>query len=382
MIESPAEREPQSSPPVTAMTSAAARSGALLGAALLCAPGLGQETTADDLVRSLAPLSGWSVTFGASPTPEGPWDATRDDGVPPAAIRHGQVLEPGEWRFGYRYTNHSLDGLRDGRDDLSRSDVVAEGYTSIADEMIVQEHLFELAYGWDERCTWVASLPVLFKELDTDLVGGGSIEQEAEGIGDLQLGVVYDLDHDEGRRLRLHVMLGVPTGSFDEEDGGPGGGDVTLPYPMQLGTGTFDLHPGVTWMRKKDGWSWGVQGAGRVHLGENSDDWAVGDSFDFNAWISRTLVNDVVGSLRLQNRSWGDYHGDSDDLDPTVDPLQNPHRQGGMRTDLAAGVAWELGAGRDVNRLELEVGVPVDEWLDGPQLGTDLLLTFGWRISL
>ena len=41
-----------------------------------------------------------------------------------------------------------------------------------------------------------------------------------------------------------------------------------------------------------------------------------------------------------------------------------------------------LGDGYDqLHRVAIEVGAPVDEWLDGPQLSSEWMATVGWQLS-
>ena len=57
-----------------------------------------------------------------------------------------------------------------------------------------------------------------------------------------------------------------------------------LPYPMQTGSGTWDLMPGATYTGKGASISWGGQAVGTVRLGRNDADYAFGDVLDATAW--------------------------------------------------------------------------------------------------
>ena len=62
-------------------------------------------------------------------------------------------------------------------------------------------------------------------------------------------------------KLHLNAGLSLPTGDIDEEDDvlAPTGMRPTLrlPYAMQLGTGTWDLLPGLTYNGNHHQWGWG-----------------------------------------------------------------------------------------------------------------------------
>lgn len=45
---------------------------------------------------------------------------------------------------------------------------------------------------------------------------------------------------------------------------------VQMPYPMHLGSGTWDVSPGITILGMDESTSWGIQGKGTFRIGENS----------------------------------------------------------------------------------------------------------------
>ncbi|MCP3915623.1 MAG: transporter [bacterium] len=323
---------------------------------------------------------------GGDPTEPAPfwtWDGTRSDTVRPHGLAHARMVRDGEWHFGYRFDYASYDGLRDGRDDVSDRDLFAEGYDVAAQDLTIETHTFEVLYGMNERWTAFAQLPYMRKELDSQTDGGGSFDTETDGIGDLVVGAIHSLREGDKDELLVNLGLGIPTGSFDEKDRDETGTRRVAPYVMQLGTGTFDLYPGITWTVQEEHCTWGLAGQGRIHVDKNSDDWAVSDSLRASAWVARPWTDRLVGSLRIESLSWGDYHGSNEDLRPDDNPLEDDNRQGGARIDVYSGLAYDLRDSEEaLNRLELEIGFPIDEWVDGPQLSAEFSLTFSWRILL
>lgn len=363
--------------------------GRLLPALLLAAPTVTAQDFGEDddpalTLRRLAMFGGAGFQVGPRQgEPEIYWEFSRIDAVPPASLFHTVAMVEDDWMIGYRFFYQSYDGMRDGRHDKSTSDLLgpSTGYTSTPKDMTTQTHVFEGLYGYDDDWTLFAMVPYVRKDMTTATLTG-DYDTDAEGIGDLRIGVIRTLEEKENSMFRAHLGLGIPTGSYDERDHDNTGQNITLPYMMQLGTGTYDLYPGATYMRQMDGWTWGVQTYGRVHIGKNDDDWAVSDWNQLSGWYSKEVSETVAASLRLSLFSWGDDHGENEDLDPDTNPANDPHRQGGDRLDLFGGMNFELGDGYDqLHRLAFEVGVPVDEWLDGPQLSTEWLATVGWQLS-
>lgn len=66
--------------------------------------------------------------------------------------------------------------------------------------------------------------------------------------------------------LHFNAGLSLPTGSIDKQDATPMGPNSKLPYPVQLGSGTYDLLPGLTYNGQDRDLSWGAQSSQRNHL--------------------------------------------------------------------------------------------------------------------
>ena len=351
----------------------------------------------DQFAFAMLPFVG-SGTVGVAQDPAGAqipaeefyfWDRERPDRDAPYGVPNTQVVDVGQWLVSYTFNFEYSKGLRDSRDNLGLAQL-APNFTDAPTKLKAQTHSIQALYGWDGDWTVFATLPVHAREMDNVNRTMGSYTTRSSGLGDLVLGGIRTVGEIDDELIRLHFGLEIPTGSIDETDADAAGVERVLPFAMQPGTGTFNLRPGVTYMAQMETWSWGLQGNGRVHIDKNSDDWAIGDSFDMTVWGQRPFNEDVSGSLRLQGESRGDYHGVSTALDPNgmtgPNPLRNPiesgKNQGGTRIDLLGGLNFDLTRVPDkTNRIAIEFGVPIDQWVDGPQLSLDWLATFGWQLS-
>lgn len=155
--------------------------------------------------------------------------------------------------------------------------------------------------------------------------------------------------------------------------------EVQLPYPMQLGSGTYDLLPGVTWLKHSDGSLLGVQASATLRLGDNDNGYTLGDRYLLTAWYSHQVTSAFSSSVRVAVESWGNIDGSDDQLNPMMVPTARTDLRAGHRLDLFVGASWDTGGHLDGHRLAIEVGVPVYQDLDGPQLENDLMFTFGWQ---
>jgi hypothetical protein len=147
---------------------------------------------------------------------------------------------------------------------------------------------------------------------------------------------------------------------------------------MQLGSGTLDLMPGVTYTGFSENWSWGAQAVGTVRLGENKRGYKLGNVGDFSLWGARKWNENLSNSLRLNATTWGNISGADPRLDPRVIPTADPNLRAGSRLDLLLGLNGDFGNG---HRLAIEGGVPVAQSYDGVQLETDYIVTAGWQFS-
>jgi hypothetical protein len=159
-------------------------------------------------------------------------------------------------------------------------------------------------------------------------------------------------------------------------------------FPMQLGSGTWDLKPSITWLGHTEDWSYGSQLSAVIRLGENDNGYSLGDRVSATGWISRRLNAWSAVSLRLIATSWSNVDG-SDSKMPVIPmgPLAgrpmsavvDPDAQGGSRLDLALGLnLWHSESG---TRFAIEAGAPVYQKLDGPQLGTEWFMTAGFQFA-
>lgn len=107
---------------------------------------------------------------------------------------------------------------------------------------------------------------------------------------------------------------------------------------------------------------------------------AFGNRHELSLWGGRDWGEAVSTSVRLAGSAWGGIEGSDLDFDPTVAPTQDPDAQGGRRIDMLLGVGWQPWNGPlKHHRLALEIGAPIWQDLDGPQLAGDWSATFGWQ---
>ncbi len=306
-------------------------------------------------------------------------------GYAPIGVMGDHVHKQGGWMLSYRYSNMFMDGNRDGSSNLSRAEVLQDFMVAPL-EMRTEMHMIGTMYGVTDRLTLMGMVPYIRKSMTHVNRMGVRFETISEGLGDIKLTALQTLynssknHHQSHHKVHLNIGLSLPTGSVDEKDDTPAGLNKKLPYPMQLGSGTYDPMLGITYVNRSSSWSWGSQLNTVFRIGENSEGYRKGNEQSATIWIAKNLNKHIGLSLRMEGKHWSDIHGDDDELNPTVVPTARSDLRAGERVDLLIGLNLLQGTGMLANhRLAIEFGMPIYQSLDGPQLKTKRRLTVGWQ---
>ncbi len=301
-------------------------------------------------------------------------------------ILGGHTHPAGQAMFGYEFMHMSMSGLYEGSHVVSPATVFGEGkgFTVVHTGMEMDMHMFDLMYAPTERLTLMAMLPYKTMSMEHLKSSGATFAQSAEGIGDLEVMGMITLLGDirkGGHRLILNLGMSFPTGAIDVKDHKDGNASlplVQLEYLMQLGSGTYDLMPGLTYLGDSGPWSWGLQTIETVRLGQNDHHYRLGEEYHLSAWASYGVADWFAPSIRLEDRWWGNITGADPALATNPTPEGRTNLRAGQRLDLLLGLNFYLPRGLlKGTRLVLEGGIPVYQNLTGPQLGTAWMLNTG-----
>lgn len=311
------------------------------------------------------------------------WSGARPDGHAPIGVMGEHTHNAGGIMFSYRYMLMDMDGNRDGTKKVSNQKVL-EDFMVAPTDMQTQMHMFGLMYAPTDYVTLIGMIPYVKKEMNHVTRMGTRFKTKSEGLGDIKFTGLIKIFDNYSQRVHLNAGLSFPTGSIDKKDATPMGPNQQLPYPMQLGSGTWDLLPGITYLGQYRTLSWGSQISGVIRLGENDRDYTLGDQFDATAWGAWDWFNWISTSYRLDWSSWGNIDGADKALNPAVVPTADPNLRGGDRLDMLFGLNFYVSEGPVLvkgQRIAVEFGFPVYQDLDGPQLESDWVLWLGWQYS-
>lgn len=323
-------------------------------------------------------------------------------GNTPTSIMGDHVHDKGEWMFSYSFMQMGMKDNRDGTSDLSPADISGDVINTSGSgpatmrivplEMTMDMHMLGAMYGVTDRLTLMAMGHYLDNDMQhvTYAMGNPDLEvgrftTRSQGWGDTKLSALYDLTPKQPYSIVAKAGLSIPTGSIKQRDGiiNPMGAsaNIRLPYGMQLGSGTYDLEPAITYSQESGLYNWGAQYAGQIRLGENSQDYTLGDKHKLTAWGGYQFTPMLGGTLRVT----GEHEAKIDGRDTVITgPVQtaDPNNYGGNRIEIGVGfnITPQTPAWRN-HSIGVEGSLPVYQDLNGPQLKRDYGLAARYRYS-
>ncbi len=298
----------------------------------------------------------------------------------------------GMWMVNYKFMHMDMSGLRDGITDVDQSSVGFKrnkpyNYMMIPTSMTMDMHMFMVMYGITDRLTLMAMVNYLHNEMKMlmDMGPGKMIKGEppmrTSGFGDTELRGIYKIN----KYLVGSLGLSLPTGSIEEEF-------ETMrmtfraPYDMQLGSGTYDLKPALTYSSLSEDrrWNWGVQAMYTIHLGKNENNWSFGDNFRVTSWLQRAM-GPFTSWMRLAYNDTGRIRGKDSEIEKLIHPSTgmgapmpdaDPNNYGGQRLDGLIGLSYSKGP----FSFGVEGGIPFYQNLNGLQLKTKWVLNAGIQV--
>lgn len=327
------------------------------------------------------------------------------DSHAPIGVMGDHLHKKGEIMFSYRYMAMSMDGNLSGSNNISAETIVTTVPNMFAGNpnmpptlrvvplnMTMNMHMFGMMYAPADWITLMAMGTYIRNDMELITYQGGSgttelgrFQTETNGIGDVKLGALIKLFKTEGSAMHLNLGVSLPVGSITES------GEVLtpmnmrptvrMPYPMQLGSGSLDLLPGITYSGNQGKLGWGAQLTGTLRTSENNEGYKFGNQLDVTAWASQRLAKWISLSARSIFSSIGKIKDMDDEI---MLPVQTAHPtfQGGKKLDLALGVNMIGQNGFIANqRIAVEFTLPVYQNLNGPQMKALSTWVIGWQYA-
>ncbi|MDB2550946.1 hypothetical protein N9X24_03710, partial [Rickettsiales bacterium] len=285
----------------------------------------------------------------------------RPDYHAPIGVMRDHIHKKGEIMTSYRLGYMYMDENRNNRDRLTIDEI---DYIIKPTSMTMKMHMFGAMYGLTNHLT--LGLMGGFAEKKMTQINNNNEPSSMDNNGqfDTKFNILYQIYNDGKNYLQFNAGLSVPTGSIkDTKDNGD-----FLSYPMQMGSGTYDLLPGISYSGFNNNWSWGGQFNGTFRLGRNNSGYTLGDIYNLTAWAARKINNSFSISLRLDGNLINDISGKDRNINPMTMGMMagqymaapmNPELHDKKQIDALIGVNFLVPNGYFIgHRLALELGMP------------------------
>lgn len=322
-------------------------------------------------------------------------------GHAPIGVMGDHIHKAGEWMVSYRYMSMNMEGNLAGSESIS-PDAIATTIPNrffgmpmmpptlrvVPTEMTMDMHMFGMMYAPTDKVTLMLMLNYLENEMTHITYQGGmgvnrlgEFTTESSGLGDTKVAALVGLYDTPEHKLHLNLGLSLPTGSIDEEAEvlTPMGMRPTLrmPYMMQLGSGTYDLLPGITYNGYSDDFSWGAQASLVIRTGEKDENYTLGDKQQLDGWLAYSVAQNFSVSLSTHYENQQNIDGRDARI---MAPVQtaNPTNYGGERVDMGLGANYVFPGG---HRVALEYETVLNQNVNGVQMEMDDMLTLGYQYA-
>jgi hypothetical protein len=290
--------------------------------------------------------------------------------------------DAGEWMFGYRYISSDYSDLYQSSGKIDAMTAAQAGYAMVPTSMNMEMHMMDIMYAPTDNITLMLMPMIMNMDMSmtaTPMIPGmdmghmghasGSHSHSVSGMGNTNASALVGLAHSDNWSLHATVGVSIPTGAVDKKDAA---GNYTH-YGMQLGTGTWDLMPGLTYMAKNNALSWGGQlGAQLPMVDSNDSGFRVGERYFATAWGAYRATDWLSLSGRLVYQQKGDIDGHFNGPHNHTSPPDFQTNYGGEFVDLGLGfnIVAQHGPLAGI-RLGVEWMENLDANFNGIQLGRD-----------
>lgn len=212
----------------------------------------------------------------------------------------------------------------------------------------------------------------------------GLFETEVSGLGDTKLAALISLKNTTSHKVHVNLGLSLPTGDIEQR-----GAVLTpmsempmqmrLPYAMQLGSGTYDFEPGITYTHFRDASSYGTQYKAVIRSGENSQGYQLGNKQQLSLWGQYLFTPAVSVSARITLSASDAIKGQDANI---MGPVQtaDPDNYGTQAAFFSAGINL-LGQSNwlSKHRLALEYTLPLHQDVNGVQMKMQNMFNVGYQ---
>ncbi len=337
------------------------------------------------------------------------WTSSRADGHAPMGVMADHVHHKGEFMFSYRMMHMEMKANLQGGSEVSNATIL-EQYHAAPQFMKMQMHMFGVMFAPSDKLTLLAMTSYRDNTMEslkmdthmhthsdmTMMRSAMSIPMETTssqmgsmGFGDLKLGALYQFFNRNRRAMHVNITAFIPVGSIKEIAAMDMGMDMSssneqrLGYAMQLGSGTWDLNLGTTYLKQYENASYGVQANYLTRLGTNSEDYTLGNQVHATFWTAYAFNPALSTSLRANYKHSAAIEGkDASFMNTMMSPVFNTNNTGKQQLDLLLGLNYGVFKGSLKGlRFQIEAGLPVFQDVNGIQMKSTFVVTTGLQYA-
>lgn len=309
-----------------------------------------------------------------------------DSDITPAGVMISHVHSKNEWMASYRLMNMAMNGVMKGTKEINNSELL-NNYLATPQNMQMNMHMLMLMYGISDRLTLMSMFHYNINWMKMSMKMGNSMHShtmKTSGVGDVKISALYALIKKYNSQLILGLGGNLPTGSI-ELKGKPKSmmyPNERYPYNMQLGSGTFDILPTISFLSRINKFYYSAQLNAIVRLNKNSIGYTHGNEYNILAWAAYRFHSALSSSIRFE----GIYSESLKGIDPTLDSnleiAADNFNYGGTRINTNLGLVFQpLFGWLSTSKFCLEFGTPIYQNFQGYQMKTTHQLLFTYNLS-
>jgi Protein of unknown function (DUF3570) len=339
----------------------------------------------------------------------------------PAGVMFDHTLpKAGHFMAGYRFMRNEQAGdMLLGSNPVGLDTVNANGCEGrecavTPNFMAMSMHMLDLMYAPTDWLTlmlmpqWMDMEMTMTANPNVQITGGhgghAGHGHQTGGIGDFGGYALFRAFDHPNHHLTVSLGGTAPTGDVDivlRKTGAEPVYNRPIHYGMQLGSGTWDFKPALTYTGEMDKFLWGAQANATIRLEDRNDSgYALGDIFQGSVWGGYNWTNWLATTVRGVYTSQCKIHGRFNPLiidvwDPVkgvyypaqyqpqhIGPFDFPGNYGGQFVDLGLGVNVTVPSGAfQGNTLKFEWLQPIHTDYNGYQLDRDYALNVTWSVG-
>ena len=317
----------------------------------------------------------------------------------PAGVQFNHLLSEDQSMIGYRYMFHIEGGdVMRGSQPLNNQQIFLSGCSSnnclyAPAEHAMHMHMFDIMYAPTDWMTLMLMPQLVDMSMTLDPLvdnassyggghshgGNGPVSHSSGGLADTGLYSLFKLYADKEKQLILSIGGTAPTGNIQQfmSDGS------LLHYGMQLGSGTWDLKPSLSFTQNLQDFMFGAQVTGTQRLqSANSDGYRLGNQVQSSSWLSYNYANFLYPSVRILYTHQEQLTGTSKGLSSKTSPVDYVQNYGGDFWDIGFGVGTAIDKGiLKGQHFSVEWLQPLASHFNGTQLDRIGALNVNWSYN-